>query len=86
MSDTILRAEELTKKYGQQTALDHLNVEIPRGSLFGLLGPNGAGKTTFIRLINQILVPTQGQMKIHGSIAALLELASGFDGGNVEVV
>lgn len=66
MSDTILRAEELTKKYGQQTALDHLNVEIPRGSLFGLLGPNGAGKTTFIRLINQILVPTQGQIYFAG--------------------
>lgn len=66
MADIILRAEELTKKYGAHTALDHLNVEIPRGSLFGLLGPNGAGKTTFIRLINQILVPTSGRLFFGG--------------------
>ena len=66
MADTILRAENLTKKYGQHTALNNLNVEIPRGSLFGLLGPNGAGKTTFIRLINQILVPTSGRIFFGG--------------------
>lgn len=62
MADIILRAEDLTKTYGQYKALDNLSVEIPRGSLFGLLGPNGAGKTTFIRLINQILVPTSGRI------------------------
>ena len=58
MADIILKAENLTKSYGNYKALDDLSVEIPRGSLFGLLGPNGAGKTTFIRLINQILVPS----------------------------
>ena len=66
MADIILRAEDLTKTYGQHKALDNLNVEIPRGSLFGLLGPNGAGKTTFIRLINQILVPTSGRIYFGG--------------------
>ena len=66
MADTILRAEDLTKKYGTHTALSNLNVEIPRGSLFGLLGPNGAGKTTFIRLINQILVPSAGRLFFDG--------------------
>ncbi|MDD4819260.1 MAG: ATP-binding cassette domain-containing protein [Flavobacteriales bacterium] len=66
MSDIILKAENLTKQYGDYTALDSLSVEIPRGSLFGLLGPNGAGKTTFIRLINQILIPTSGSIFING--------------------
>ena len=66
MSDIILKAENLTKKYGEYNALDSLSVEIPRGSLFGLLGPNGAGKTTFIRLINQILIPTSGSIFING--------------------
>lgn len=66
MADIILRAEDLTKSYGGHIALDRLNVEIPRGSLFGLLGPNGAGKTTFIRLINQILAPTSGRIYVNG--------------------
>ena len=66
MADIILKAENLTKSYGNYKALDDLSVEIPRGSLFGLLGPNGAGKTTFIRLINQILVPSSGRIYING--------------------
>lgn len=66
MADIILKAENLTKSYGNYKALDSLSVEIPRGSLFGLLGPNGAGKTTFIRLINQILVPSSGRIYING--------------------
>lgn len=42
-------------------ALDHVSVEIPRGSIFGLLGPNGAGKTTLIRIMNRIIAPDSGQ-------------------------
>jgi ABC-2 type transport system ATP-binding protein len=67
MEDIILSAHSLTKVYGDYKALDNLTVDIPRGSLFGLLGPNGAGKTTFIRLINQILIPTSGHITLNGA-------------------
>ncbi len=56
--DNLLIAENITKQFGDFTALNNVSLEIPRGSIFGLLGPNGAGKTTFIRIINQITLPT----------------------------
>jgi len=56
----------LSKQYGDHKALDNLNLSIPEGSMFGLLGPNGAGKTTLIRIINQIIEPDHGQVKLFG--------------------
>jgi len=56
----------LTKKYGSFTAVDEIDLEVPRGELFGFLGPNGAGKTTTLRLIAGILKPTAGQILIAG--------------------
>lgn len=64
--DNLLVAENVTKKFGDFTALDNVSLEIPRGSIFGLLGPNGAGKTTFIRIINQIMLPTTGKVLLDG--------------------
>jgi len=54
------------KRYGDFTALDHLDVVIPKGSIFGLLGPNGAGKTSLIRIITQITAPDEGQVFFDG--------------------
>lgn len=54
---------ELTKRYGQTLALDHLSLPIPRGSVFGLLGSNGAGKTTLLRLIMGFVFADQGTIK-----------------------
>ena len=48
------------KVFGTYTALNHVSIEVPKGTIFGLLGPNGAGKTTLIRIINQITVPNSG--------------------------
>ena len=56
----------LTKKYGSFTAVDAINLEVPRGELFGFLGPNGAGKTTTLRMIAGILRPTSGTVEIAG--------------------
>lgn len=56
----------LTKRYGRFTAVDGINLTIPRGELYGLLGPNGAGKTTTMRMIAGILQPTSGVVKISG--------------------
>lgn len=64
--DNLLVAENISKTFGKFTALNHVSLEIPRGSIFGLLGPNGAGKTTFLRIINQIILPSQGTVMLDG--------------------
>jgi len=56
----------VTKKYGDYTALDEVNVSVRAGSIFGLLGPNGAGKTSLIRIINQITAPDSGEVFFEG--------------------
>jgi len=58
----LLVAENVSKSYGNFTALNNVSLEIPKGSIFGLLGPNGAGKTTLIRIINQITYPDSGRV------------------------
>lgn len=64
--DYLLVAENVTKKFGDFTALNNVSLQIPKGSIFGLLGPNGAGKTTFIRIINQITLPSEGRVLLDG--------------------
>lgn len=62
----MIQLENLTKQYGDFTALRSLNLTVPRGVLFGLLGPNGAGKTTALRIIAGILQPTSGSVMVGG--------------------
>ena len=64
--DDIVRTYDLTKRYGDFTALDHCNVAVPRNEIFGLLGPNGAGKSTLIRLMLGFLKPTHGRCELDG--------------------
>lgn len=63
----ILECRGLTKNYGSFTALSNLNLSLDRGQIIGLLGPNGSGKTTLIKLINGLLVPTDGRILIDGA-------------------
>jgi ABC-2 type transport system ATP-binding protein len=56
-----IKSVKLTRKFGQLTALDNLNLEIPEGEIFGLVGPDGAGKTTTMRLLTGILDPSAGE-------------------------
>jgi len=56
----------LTKRYGSVLALDRLDLDVPRGSVFGFLGPNGAGKTTTLRLITSLARPDAGRGAIAG--------------------
>jgi ABC-2 type transport system ATP-binding protein len=56
----------LTKNYGARTALHGIDLEIPRGSVFGMIGPNGAGKTTTMRLLLDIIRPTAGELSVLG--------------------
>ena len=62
----MIRLSGVTKRYGHFTAVDRMDLVVPRGELFGLLGPNGAGKTTTLRMIAGILVPTEGSVTIGG--------------------
>ena len=64
--DTILKTNDLTKKYGSKIAVDNLNLEIRQGEIFGLLGPNGAGKSTTMNMICDILRPTLGNVELFG--------------------
>jgi ABC-2 type transport system ATP-binding protein len=65
-SDIAVRLRGVTKRFGKHLAVDHLDLEIPRGSLYGLLGPNGSGKTTTIRMIMGILRPDEGSVELFG--------------------
>lgn len=68
----IIETEELTKYYGflfwkrKEPALSRLTIQIPEGSVFGFLGPNGAGKTTTIKLVMDLIRPTEGSVKVFG--------------------
>ncbi|WP_276167674.1 ABC transporter ATP-binding protein [Zobellia alginiliquefaciens] len=64
--NNILVTKEVTKQFGEYTALDKVSLEIPKNSIYGLLGPNGAGKTTLIRIINQITYPDKGEVLFDG--------------------
>ena len=67
MQKNILIAKDIVKQFGNYTALNHINLEIPEESIFGLLGPNGAGKTTLMRIINQIIAPDSGSLIFNGN-------------------
>jgi ABC-2 type transport system ATP-binding protein len=62
----MIKLTQLTKRYGSFTAVDGIDLEVPKGQLFGFLGPNGAGKTTTLRMIAGILKPTSGRVEIAG--------------------
>lgn len=65
MTNTI-QTDALTRRFGPLTALDQLNLQVPKGTVFGVLGPNGAGKTTLIRLLLGLLSPTSGSAEVLG--------------------
>jgi ABC-2 type transport system ATP-binding protein len=66
MPENIIQAENLTKKFGDKTAVDHVSFEIEEGEIFGFLGPNGAGKTTTIRMLTTLASITEGTAKVAG--------------------
>ena len=62
----LFKANNITKRFANHTALDDVSISVPEQSIFGLLGPNGAGKTTLIRIINQISGPDEGELFFNG--------------------
>ncbi|MFQ6102328.1 MAG: ABC transporter ATP-binding protein [Anaerolineae bacterium] len=65
-SNLVIKTENLTHKFRDLLAVDHLNLEIKRGEIFGLLGPDGAGKTTTIRMLCAIMDPSEGSARVAG--------------------
>ena len=66
MNQNIVETFELTKKYGDFTAVNSLEMEVEKGEIFGFLGPNGAGKTTTVLMLMGLSVPTSGTAKVAG--------------------
>lgn len=66
-------------QYNEFEALKHVSFDVRRGEVVGLIGHNGAGKSTMLKVISGILKPTEGSVTVHGNIAPMLELGSGFD-------
>ena len=66
MGNVILKCTNLSKTYDFDNALNNVNLSIETGKIIGLLGPNGSGKTTFIKLLNGLLKPTEGEIFIDG--------------------
>jgi len=64
--ETSIEVKDLTKNYGEITAVDHINFEVKKGEIFGFLGPNGAGKTTTIRILTGVIKPNSGTAAIMG--------------------
>ena len=61
-----LEAQNIVKRYGDHTALNGVNIQVSKGTIYGLLGPNGAGKSSLIRIINRITAPDEGQVLFNG--------------------
>lgn len=64
--NNLLTCRGVTKKYDHFLALNNINLDIGKGQIIGLMGPNGSGKTTLIKLINDCLVPTAGEIRVEG--------------------
>ncbi len=67
MSETAVRFEGVVKRFGEFTAVAGLDLEVPRGTIFGILGPNGAGKTSSIRMLMNIFGPDEGRIEVLGA-------------------
>ena len=66
MAEPVIVTKDLTRRFGDLTAVDHLSLEVQRGEIFGLVGPDGAGKTTTVRLLCSLLDPTEGSAQVAG--------------------
>jgi ABC-2 type transport system ATP-binding protein len=66
MDDRSIRAQRLTHRYGEQLAVDHVDLDIPSAEIFAFLGPNGAGKTTVVKMLTTILSVSDGSATVAG--------------------
>ncbi len=79
MTNDVVEASGITKKYGTTTALDDVSLSVRRGSVYGLVGPNGAGKTTLLGILAGLRRPTKGEFTVEARRVAVLPDAPRFD-------
>ncbi len=85
MSNVIIETNQVTKKYGDLLALDHVNIHVKKGSIYGLVGDNGAGKSTLLKLMTGHIYPTNGKVQLFGkSIEKDLEASRSHIGCMIE--
>lgn len=70
MSDSILKTQSITKRYGRFSAVDSMDIEVKRGEIYGLVGKNGAGKTTLLKMISGLSLPDSGTLELFGQTSA----------------
>lgn len=80
LKEYVMRKVKHNYRISEFWADRHISFKLEKGDMLGIIGTNGAGKSTLLKAISGIMEPTEGRVKRKGSIAALLELASGFDG------
>ena len=66
VTDPVISAKHLTKKFGDETAVQDVSFDVPRASIFGFIGPSGSGKTTTVRLLTGVYTPTDGEVIVLG--------------------
>ena len=66
----VISTQGLTKRFGDLVAVDHLDLEVPKGGIVGFVGPNGSGKSTTIRMLLGLITPTSGEAQVLGSSIA----------------
>ena len=71
---SILEINDITKKYGEYTAVNNVSFKVTEGHIYGVLGPNGAGKTTTIRMIMNIIAPDSGSIMLFGQTMKVLDM------------
>ena len=81
LKEYVMRKAKGTYQKKEFWAVNNISFEINKGDILGIVGTNGSGKSTLLKTISGILMPTKGNIQIHGKVVALLELASGFDDG-----
>jgi len=79
LKDYVIQKIKGQYKVTEFWAVDGVNFQLEKGDFLGILGMNGAGKSTLLKAVSGIMRPTRGEMQVKGTIAALLELGSGFD-------
>ena len=79
IKEYILRRMKGKIEYDEFWALKNVSFQVEKGDSVGLVGLNGSGKSTLLKVIAGVLKPTKGEVKIHGTIAPLIELGAGFD-------
>ncbi len=69
-AEPVLEAHQVTKRFGDQVAVDDVSLSLPAGAVLGLIGPSGCGKTTLVRMLIGVLAPTEGEVRVFGAPAA----------------